>query len=150
MTNQVEQVSNIKLSIITISFLVVSIGAFYFSGSALYGLLQDTTNKEDIIVFNKTGFYFFGAAIVFLIFPIIVVCKNILKLDISKKVELIFNIILLFSVVLTFAAPYLAHSYMKVFAEDNNYLLCKGKSERALYVTTLIYSKPGKCEARDY
>lgn len=146
MTNQVEQVSTLKLTIITIIFLFMSIGSFYFSGSASYDLFQGIIDKEDLIVFNKVGFYFFGSALVFLLFPIIIIYKNLFKLDISKKTEFRLNIFLLFSVILTFAAPHLTHSYMKIYIDENNYILCKGKSERALYVTTLTYSKPGKCK----
>lgn len=146
MTNQLEQVSTLKLTIITITFLFMSIGSFYFAGSASYELIQGVIDKEDLIVFNKAGLYFFGSALVFLLFPVIIIYKNIFKLDISKKTEYRLNMFLLFSVILTFAAPHLTHSYMQAFIEENNYLLCKGKSERALYITTLTYSKPGKCK----
>lgn len=146
MTNQVEQVSSLKLTIITISFLLISIGSFYFVGSASHELFQAITNKEDIVVFNKAFLYLSGSALIFLLFPILIIYKNIFKLDISNKSEFKLNIFLLFSVVLTFAVPHLTHAYVNIFVEENDYQLCKGKSERALYVTTLTYSKPGKCK----
>lgn len=146
MRNQTEQTSTFKLSVITVSFLLISIGSFYLAGSALYELFQAITNKDNVIVFNKAFLYSSGSALVFLLFPILIIYKNVFKLDISNKTEFKLNMFLLFSVVLTFAVPHLTHAYVNIFVEENNYLLCKGKSDRALYVTTLTYSKTDKCK----
>lgn len=143
-TNEPEP-SNWQVFNISIILLLLGLASLYFAITVTVELYSGTVSQASIIYFNKAGFYFYGIAIVLLVFPIIVICKKIFKFKISKQNETRLNYVLLFGILLTIAVPHLTHYYFEPYIKKVDYQICKGKSDRALYTVKIIYTKPGQC-----
>lgn len=135
------------LSLLTtiVAFFVLGILSLWFAVNSTISLIDDIQVNADVIIFNKVGFYFYGVGLGILVFPFSIIYSKLLKLKISNKGESYLNVFLVFSILLMLILPHVAHYYVGAYMKKNDYIICKGKSKRALYTTTIEYSKEGKC-----
>jgi len=136
---------NLNVVAIAIAFALLGLASLYFAVSVSIDLYSSVIKQADVIVFNKAGFYFYGVAIVLLVFPVIIIYTKILKFSISKNKEMYLNYVLLVGVVLMLAVPHVMNFYLDSYAENNNYKVCENKSDRALYTASIKYGKFGYC-----
>lgn len=127
-------------------FLVLGLLAIWFAMYVTVNLLSDISTNNDTIIFDKVGFYFYGIGIGLLVFPVVITYSKLFKFNVSKKGEYFINGFLAFSVIMTLTLPHVVHDYIETYVENNAYITCKGKSKRSLYITTIEYSKEGKCK----
>lgn len=130
---------------ISTTILLLGLASLYFAITVTINLYSSANELDSIIIFNKAGFYFFGIAIVLLVFPFVVIYTKVFKLKISKHKEIWLNFVLLFGILLTLAAPHFTHYYFESYILKSGYEVCKEKSNSALYIVTVVYAKPGYC-----
>ena len=146
MLNNDEQEPNVfSLLKGTIIFFAMGVLAIWFAVYVTVNLVNDISMNNDTITFDKVGFYFYGIGAGILVFPTVIFYSKIFKFNVSKKGEYFINGFLAISVITTLTLPHVVHNYIESYVTSNAYIICKGKSERSLYTTTIEYSKVGKC-----
>ena len=147
-----DEISQSKWQVLgsTIIFMLLGLASIYFAFTVTKELYIDFSQKSNVIIFNKAGFYFYGVALVLLVFPSIVIYTKVFRLTISKQKETWLNYVLLFGLIITFAVPHITHNYTDSIMNKYNYQKCRDKSDRALYIVTVVYAKNGRCNNLEY
>ena len=137
--------SLLSLFLGTIIFLLAGIAALYYGVTASLDISESMSSQKSTFMFEKSLFYLYGVGVGLLVYPFLIIYKNVLKLTVNESMSKWASIILLASVALTFILPQIMHYYIDTYTEENNYQICREQSHRWLHVVTIVYAKDGQC-----
>ena len=130
---------------VVIGSSAIGIVSWYYAGIVLIQVVSDISTQSELITFEKTAFYLFGAGLTSLVFAIGLFYSKVLKIKISDKLHVLLTRILIGGLVFMFAVPQIVHLSVSNYLEDEGYQICREKSHRWLFVVTIVYTKNIPC-----
>lgn len=136
-----EQNTSILVRFLSVAFfLVLALAALAWFIVSVSELVSDLLFGRSVVSFDKGAIYMLGAGLAGLLFAIGGVMQGLLRKNLTPKIEVLFTKALMFSLILMFGFPHVAHYVVASYTQQKNYRLCSDATYQWLLYSKLYYT----------
>lgn len=122
-------------------FLVFALAALAWFIFSMSELISALLSDRPVVGFDKGSTYMLGAGIGGLLFVIGGVMQGLLRKKLTPKAESLFTKSLIFSLILMFGFPHIAHYVVASYTQHKNYRICSDATYRWILYSKFYYTK---------
>ncbi len=137
-----EQHPSILVRLLSIGFfLVFALAALAWFALSMSDLISALSSGRPVVSFDKGSAYMLGAGIGGLLFVIGGVMQGLLRKKLTPRAKTLFARSLIFSLILMFGFPHIAHYVVASYAQQENYKICSDATYRWFLYSKFYYTK---------
>lgn len=122
-------------------FLVFALAALVWFALSMNNLTTAFSSGLSVVSFDKGSTYMLGAGIGGLIIVIGGVIQGLLRKNLTARAKTLFARSLIFSLILMFGFPHIAHYAVTSYTQNKNYHVCSDATYRWVLYSKFYYTK---------